>query len=237
MPYYCRGCGKVGQILCDSCLADLLAGDQIVGYPGDTAAFLTKSVDFGDLSGLFVGGWREGVLKQLVEEYKFSSARAAASVLAQVVSAALPDHFPAPAATKASSSAKAAPTKSTDTSIAPESVAIVPLPTIGRHIRERGFDHTARLAVELTDLRGYTVIPLLLRQNKTVQVGTDAETREKQASAAYAVDPKRLPEVEGKTILLLDDVWTTGASMRAAAAAVRQATNAPLYAAVVEMGR
>ena len=100
-------------------------------------------------------------------------------------------------------------------------MVIVPLPTIRKHIRERGFDHTKRIAKEFGKRRGLLVSEVLLRVNKTVQVGADEETREKQAAEAYAVDMEKFDA--DKTYLLLDDVWTTGASMRSAAKKLREA--------------
>lgn len=86
---------------------------------------------------------------------------------------------------------------------------VVPLPTIRRHIRERGFDHTATIARKLA----LPCEQLLRRRNKSVQVGAGAEARRRQAKEAYVV--KGAP-YEGREYWLLDDVWTTGSSMLAA---------------------
>ena len=86
---------------------------------------------------------------------------------------------------------------------------VVPLPTIRRHIRERGFDHTTVVAKKLA-------LPcerLLGRRNNSVQVGATAEVRRQQAQEAYEI--KRVPQ-KGREYWLLDDVWTTGSSMLAA---------------------
>ncbi len=36
-------------------------------------------------------------------------------------------------------------------------VVVVPLPTIGRHVRERGLDHTAILAKEVGETKGVEI--------------------------------------------------------------------------------
>jgi predicted amidophosphoribosyltransferase len=99
-------------------------------------------------------------------------------------------------------------------------VAIVPLPTIGRHIRERGFDHMLYIAKKLAKLRGWKVERILERSTNSVQVGAGAERRVAQAFSTYSIRDRVSPDI---TYLLLDDVWTTGASMTAATRKLREA--------------
>ena len=103
-------------------------------------------------------------------------------------------------------------------------IILVPLPTIRKHIRERGFDHTLRLCFELEDFLqkrleklGMKVEyeDLLVRKNKTVQVGKEKKERVKQAEKAYGI--REGIKIENKTLyILVDDVTTTGASLTAA---------------------
>ena len=103
-------------------------------------------------------------------------------------------------------------------------IVLIPLPTIRKHIRERGFDHTLRLCFELENFLqkrlddfGISVEyqSLLVRKNKTVQVGKEKKERVKQAEKAYGI--REGVEIENKTLyILVDDVTTTGASLAAA---------------------
>jgi len=103
-------------------------------------------------------------------------------------------------------------------------IVLVPLPTIRKHIRERGFDHTLRLCFELEDflqkrLEGLGVKveyqDLLVRKNKTVQVGKEKKERMRQAEKAYGI--REGIKIENRTLyILVDDVTTTGASLAAA---------------------
>ena len=103
-------------------------------------------------------------------------------------------------------------------------IILVPLPTIRKHIRERGFDHTLRLCFELENFLqkrleklGMKVEyeDLLVRKNKTVQVGKEKKERMKQAEKAYGI--REGIKIESKTLyVLVDDVTTTGASLAAA---------------------
>ena len=141
-------------------------------------------------------GLREGVLKRLIEVYKYHSVRAACFELSDLLMAILPDDY-----------------------------VLVPLPTIRRHVRERGFDHIELMCKKT----GLCVEKALARGNDAVQVGANKEIRAKQAKTAYIatnVEPKR-------NYLLVDDVWTTGASMMAACEQMRLAGAKNLSIAVI----
>ena len=56
---------------------------------------------------------------------------------------------------------------------------------------------------------------ILIRAHDSVQVGTTESIRRIQAKKAYQINPKAVIN-QDTTYLLLDDVWTTGASMKAA---------------------
>ena len=160
-------------------------------------------------------GWREKILAKLVSELKYKSVRACSDTLAELLDYAIPT----PA--KVMGELGRAP-------------IIVPLPTIGRHIRERGLDHTKLIAKKLGKRRGWKVESILSRKADTVQVGTNAAERIGQAAKAYELKQKIDPK---QPYLLLDDVWTTGASIQAAANLLKQDGAQYIYAAIVEIGR
>ena len=102
---------------------------------------------------------------------------------------------------------------------------LVPLPTIRRHIRERGFDHIGLLCKKT----GLPIERVLARVNNSVQVGANTEMRRRQAAEAY-----RAVNVDAnKKYLLVDDVWTTGSSMLAACDVMRAAGSKNLAIAVI----
>ena len=96
----------------------------------------------------------------------------------------------------------------------------VPLPTISKHVRERGFGHIEYLLRRLSrgDGRRLACAKVLKRVNLTVQVGSSSEKRKTQAAKAYELVKNFNPN---KHFILVDDVWTTGSSMLAAAQKMR----------------
>lgn len=222
-PHSCRGCGATGAVLCERCkiynkeqqkaicplcrmvvAENYESGGKLVHCPSCETRML----------GLFAVGWRNGTLKKLVSEFKYESVRSVGEVLAEMLDETIPDL------------ARILPKGS--------EVVVVPLPTIGRHVRQRGLDHTLILARKLAKRRGWKCERMLERAADTVQVGAKAKERREQAERAYEVVK---PVSARKYYLLLDDVWTTGASMQAAERVLREAGAERVMGVVIEVGK
>jgi ComF family protein len=105
---------------------------------------------------------------------------------------------------------------------------IVPVPLHPRRLRERGFDQAWILARALARRTGLEAASrLLMRVRDTrAQVGLGREERQANVAGAFAADPR----VAGRTVLLVDDVLTTGATLHAAAEALGAAGAGPIVA-------
>ena len=178
---------------------------------GTNPGYAISGID--GFSRVIVGGVKEGLLSVMLKQYKYQGRRDLAHILAW-------------------KAWKVAERELFETSEVGE-VVIVPLPTIRRHIRERGFDHMLILARELCWMgENLRLEPVLERLNKTVQVGKSAKVRREQAKLAYGV--KKKVRLRGDIhYVLFDDVWTTGSSMRAAAEVIRSAGACKMSALVL----
>jgi competence protein ComFC len=110
----------------------------------------------------------------------------------------------------------------------PDNTVIVAVPTIRAHIRRRGYDHAELIAKAFAAKRRLTYKPLLVRINNSVQLGATKTDRLQQASVAF----KGIANEE-TTILLIDDVFTTGATAFFAAKALRDAGTQNVFLAVL----
>ena len=195
-PHSCRGCGRLGEALCPRCKNYILKHRQNI-CPNcrnpKSDGFCKNCPAFPET---YVLGLRTDLIDALIHEYKYKSVRSLAKPLAELLHSILPT--------------------------LDQNATIIPLPTIPCHIRERGLDHTALIAKHLAIIHHIKHNPILLRNNNTIQVGTDKATRLSQANSAYIIDPKYAvsPDI---TYILFDDVWTTGASMMAAIKKLREA--------------
>lgn len=104
------------------------------------------------------------------------------------------------------------------------STLLVPVPLHPLREKERGFNQASVLARELARM---ALLPLdescLIRvaQTERHRAGMDARSRAESVEGAFSVSASRL--VEGETILLIDDVFTTGATLSACATALKTA--------------
>ncbi|MGE5504673.1 MAG: double zinc ribbon domain-containing protein [Actinomycetota bacterium] len=92
---------------------------------------------------------------------------------------------------------------------------IVPVPLHRWRLLARRYNQAAVLAMALGRQSGVPVVPdLLLRTRRTPPQGhLPRETREANVKGAFAIHPRRLDRVQGRTVLLVDDVMTTGATI------------------------
>jgi len=105
---------------------------------------------------------------------------------------------------------------------------IVPVP-LGRYrLLSRRFNQAALLAQEVARLKGLTFAPQVLARVKptTAQVVLTRDERRRNVGAAFAVPQGVAGLVEGKNVVLVDDVITTGATVEACTRALRRAGGA-----------
>jgi ComF family protein len=102
-----------------------------------------------------------------------------------------------------------------------EPMLLMPVPTTTGRIRQRGYDQAQLIAHELSRLVRQPVVPYLVRTGRVHQVGASRRQRLLQLRSAFRL--KRRVNLAGKHVILIDDVCTTGATLEAAARAVKQA--------------
>lgn len=205
-PHLCCGCGKLGVQLCDSCkyniISEHFATCLMCGrLAGNNGTCFACRVPY---ERSWCVGERSGELYTLLNQYKFYNARAAYRPLAQLLHETV-DHLP-------------------------ESVIVVPVPTIASHIRQRGYDHMWLVARHFARLRNLTLSPCLQRAATTRQLGASRSIRERQAQVAFKVTQK----LSGTApYLLVDDVVTTGATLKYATRQLHRAGAKKVWVAVI----
>lgn len=209
-PHTCRGCGRVGSPLCSRCKNYIIRNSHnfcpSCFTPSQNGHCQKCSLNFP----IFSAHERSSIISQLIYDFKYDSVRALATPLAEIIGHSIPKQD--------------------------FNVIIVPLPTIGKHIRQRGLDHTLLLAKKLAKYKKWRVKKLLIRTNSSVQVGANKKERKTQAANAYKIN-RKIKINQNNIYLLLDDVWTTGSSIKAAAKILRQAGIKNIAATVLAVSR
>ncbi|NTW61733.1 ComF family protein [Candidatus Saccharibacteria bacterium] len=205
-PHYCCGCDRIGSLLCDNCKYNIISDKETICINCRRPASISNLC--GDCKVPYERAWivgkREKVLQRLIGLYKFERAKEAHIQLADLLLATLP--------------------------VLPDNLVIVPVPTTSAHIRERGYDHCCLVARRLAKIRGLKIEKLLSRKTNTKQRQASAKLRQKQAKDAFEINKK--PDAD-KIYLLIDDVVTTGATIKYAALNLRKAGAKHVWVAAI----
>jgi ComF family protein len=141
-------------------------------------------------------GYYEGTLRKLIHLFKYNGMTPLSGRLSRYLESALPidDRYD----------------------------AIVPVPLHWQRRWRRGFNQSELLAKELSGRRGVPVLNALRRVRPTAnQSGLTSAARRRNIAGAFQT--KHGADLRGRRVLLIDDVFTTGSTASACAAALKRA--------------
>jgi ComF family protein len=106
-----------------------------------------------------------------------------------------------------------------------DSDVIVPVPLHRRRLWWRRFNQSGELAKAVALRAGKTFAPTALARVRATrhQVGLTAGERDRNVRGAFRVAPEARDGIAGRRVLLVDDVYTTGATAKAATRALLRA--------------
>lgn len=186
MPYICADCWQDIQFV-EPPWCDICGTPDVSGCCDDCAISPPR---YGKLRSI---AFYQTTLQQAIHLFKFKKKKAFASHLIQLINAHIP----------------------VDCNI-PEYDFVLPIPIHKKRLRERGFNQAMLLANGIAKAEGLPVLAdALVRKRHTVaQSGLDKAARQQNIVGAFEVrNPER---IRGKRLLIIDDVFTTGATIREA---------------------
>lgn len=204
----CTGCATPGVVLCETCRADIVPRPRIC-WPQPAPVELLEPVAVVPVA----SGPYDGVLRSAIIAFKEDGQHALLSVLATNLAASI-----------------------AATSITADALVVVPMPSRRAAVRQRGYDAVALLAdraARMMRRRGIDVrVRRVLRHRGVVldQAGLSASERRRNLHGVLIARP--LPP-DKRSVVVVDDVVTTGASMAEAVAALRRSGVAPEAVATI----
>ena len=99
---------------------------------------------------------------------------------------------------------------------------VVPVPLFRNRLLQRRYNQAALLAKEVAEMKGLRYEPLLKRNRNTGNQGNlSANERRRNVKGAFSV--VKGCDVRGKTVMVVDDVMTTGATLNECAKTLKKA--------------
>lgn len=207
-PHQCLVCGNEGSLLCAWCLPDAIEPLPARCYKckeqSNESAVCKKCRRNSPLKHVWVRAQYKHVAKQLVYRLKFSHTPAAAAPIAELLGESLPW-------------------------MSPDTI-VVHVPTATSRRRQRGFDHSELIAKQLARFLGLRHCSLVARYGHTRQVGAKRKERLTQLKDAFY--PRQEYLIKNASILLIDDIVTTGSTVEEAAKILKQAGAKRIDAAI-----
>ena len=125
----------------------------------------------------------------------------------------------------------------------PKDLILVPVPLHAKRKRWRGFNQAEILAKSLAKKFGVDLRDVLIRTRETKsQVGLKRDERKENVKGAFSLRLSRHPELDsgsmflGKNFFLIDDVYTSGATMAECCKVLKRAGAAQVWGMAVALG-
>jgi ComF family protein len=199
-PKFCVGCGIYGKDLCSECFRDLSIADQICPECGEDSPMgwvhprCRKKLGMDGLIAIY--DYRDIKLKAAIDGIKFDFNKGLIKDLLRNF------RF--------------------ETGVAFD--YLIPVPLHFYRQNWRGFNQAEEIALVVGRRMKAPILNVLTRSRKTKQQSmiSDRKEREKNVKGAFSIRNENGKKLKGKKVLLIDDVFTSGADMRECARVLKK---------------
>lgn len=114
--------------------------------------------------------------------------------------------------------------------------ALIPIPIHRHRFRQRGFNQALLLAEVLGKLLDMNVCKDVLYRKKDTKAQRELNMKERLSNLSFAFDCRKLPS-DVKRIVLVDDIYTTGATIESCVKALKRAGALEVFYLSISIGR
>ncbi len=215
-PPRCGGCGQRGAAFCPHCLSTVVSGWSVAhcptcDRPRSTTVTHVCGQQMHDLTGVRVVGVYDPPLRPALLALKFNRKR----------------HLAAPLALLLARAWQARPGDPIDL------ITTVPMPRDRQ--RARGYNQSDLLAAQVAHRLRRPYLPHVLERTRVAPAQHTLNARDRRANTAglFSATGTQANRIIDQTILLVDDILTTGATLDACASALRAAGARSVWGLVV----
>lgn len=216
-PKRCVSCGKLGSYICRECFSKIeylqkpvcpVCQRQAIG--GKTHPGCQGKYN---LDGLVVACRYTGPVRAAIQKVKYRWAYDICQILLEILTASLWKFD------------------------LPPDLILVPVPLHSRRRRWRGFNQAELLAKEIAKRFNQPYGDLISRAQETrTQVGLSKKARKENVRGVFALKKSVTGQIRDKNFLLVDDVYTSGATMQEAARVLKKAGANNVWAMAIALG-
>lgn len=205
-PPVCAGCGEPGYRLCQSCKDEIRFFSDIE-KGGNESFLVTSQTQLLNCTDIRFVAVYEGVIRECIHALKYENNQALGEMFSEWLVDLVRD-------------------------FQWQIDMVIPVPLSTQRVQQRGYNQSALIAKPVALKLEVIYAPFGLKRirNTPSQVGLSAQERHTNVEGAFQANPK---VVEGKHVLLVDDVSTTGATIGACAAALKVAKSTDVYCLTV----
>jgi len=209
-PIYCLGCGREKEFICSTCFKEMpLAKEPPLISPKSALTGLVVASDY-----------NYPLVKQAIHRYKYNFIKDLANPLGQLMIKKLTGY----------------------PKIVTKKSVLIPVPLHQKRLRWRGFNQAALLAeVVSQELKIPVVNNILIRSKYGLPQVNIKGSQQRKANIEKAFEIGTVPAKQGlslsnKTIILVDDISTTGATLEECALTLRPLKPKEIWGLVVAKG-
>lgn len=220
-PHLCFGCKTEGVFLCASCKTSLrwipptcfvcgaFRPPKKRVQPGRTCLSCRKKSHIYAFLSPF--SYAQGLVREQLHSFKYNRVRSLDETLAQL----LKEYFDAHRINF------------------PKNAVLVPVPLHKNRKRTRGFNQSELVALRLQEIFPIELHSGIIQKTKKTKPQIELTASERQQNVAGTFNVSNPDAVKNKTVILLDDVKTTGATLEEAARVLKDAGAKKIWAITI----